>query len=78
MHGMEGCGVEESLAELRQTFRSGKTRTASWRKSQLKALLRLIHENEDKIFEALKHDLGKHAVEAYRDEVIVLFFPLIM
>ena len=62
--------VEKSLAELRQTFRSGRTRSVEWRKTQLRALLDLIRDKEDLIFEALYQDLGKHPVEAYRDEVI--------
>ncbi|XP_059439079.1 aldehyde dehydrogenase family 3 member F1 [Corylus avellana] len=64
--------VEKSLAELRQTFRSGRTRSVAWRKTQLRALLDLIRDKEDLIFEALHQDLGKHPVEAYRDEVGVV------
>jgi aldehyde dehydrogenase (NAD+) len=62
--------VEKCLAELRQTFKSGRTRSVAWRKTQLMALLDLIRDKEDLIFEALHQDLGKHPVEAYRDEVI--------
>ncbi|KAJ7953073.1 Aldehyde dehydrogenase [Quillaja saponaria] len=64
--------VEKSLTELRQYFKSGKTRSVAWRKNQLRALLNLIHENENAIFKALHQDLGKHPVEAYRDEIGVL------
>lgn len=77
MIGMEGGRVEESIGELRRTFRSGKTRSAAWRKAQLKALLQLLRDNENKIFEALKQDLGKHPVESYRDEVIFFFLIII-
>ncbi|XP_058110411.1 aldehyde dehydrogenase family 3 member F1 [Magnolia sinica] len=69
---MEHVSFEESLEELRQTFFSGKTRSAVWRKSQLRGLLNLIRDKEDEIFTALKDDLGKHSVEAYRDEVGVI------
>ena len=61
--------VEESLGELRQTFKSGKTKSLVWRKKQLRALVDLIQDNEDEIFKALYEDLGKHPNEAYRDEV---------
>lgn len=61
--------LEESLHELRQTFRNGRTRSVAWRKSQLQAILKLLLDNEEKIFTALHQDLGKHPVEAYRDEV---------
>lgn len=61
--------LEGELEELRETFNSGKTKDASWRRSQLKAMLNLLKENEDDLFQALKQDLGKHRCEAYRDEV---------
>lgn len=48
---------EVDLPELRETFRSGRTRRGEWRKSQLKALLRLILESEEEIFRALEEDL---------------------
>ncbi|KAJ8574074.1 hypothetical protein K7X08_010585 [Anisodus acutangulus] len=60
---------EKDLEVLRETFKSGKTKEESWRRSQLKNLLRLLDEKEDDIFKALKQDLGKHQVEAYRDEI---------
>lgn len=63
--------LEESLAELRQTFRSGVTRSVAWRKNQLRALIELLRDNQDRIFNALYQDLGKHPVEAYRDEASI-------
>uniref|UniRef100_A0A6N2MMM4 Aldehyde dehydrogenase n=1 Tax=Salix viminalis TaxID=40686 RepID=A0A6N2MMM4_SALVM len=67
---MEGVkGLESDLEAMRQYFRSGKTKDTAWRQSQLKGLLLFIKENEKHIFNALKKDLGKHPVEAYRDEV---------
>ncbi|KAK4339111.1 hypothetical protein RND71_040573 [Anisodus tanguticus] len=63
---MSDC--EKDLEVLRETYKSGKTKEESWRRSQLKNLLRLLEEKEDDIFKALKQDLGKHQVEAYRDE----------
>ncbi|XP_017227608.1 aldehyde dehydrogenase family 3 member F1 [Daucus carota subsp. sativus] len=60
---------EKDLEELRETFNSGKTRDASWRRSQLKAMQLLLKETEDEIFHALKQDLGKPRCEAYRDEI---------
>lgn len=66
-------GVHEAvLGEVRTTFSSGRTRGVAWRKAQLQAILKLLAENEDEIFEALKQDLGKHPVESYRDEVGVV------
>ncbi|WCJ43534.1 Aldehyde dehydrogenase family 3 member F1 [Euphorbia peplus] len=64
--------VEMNLYEIRRTFESGKTRSCDWRKAQLKALIHLVNENEDAMFEALHQDLGKHPVESFRDEVGVI------
>lgn len=64
--------MEESIAELRETFRSGRTRSVAWRKKQLKGLLDLINEKEEVIFKALHQDLGKDPIESYRDEVGVV------
>lgn len=68
--------LEGELEELRETFNSGKTRDASWRRSQLKAILNLLKDNEDDFFRALKQDLGKHRCESYRDEVCMFATPL--
>lgn len=57
------------MAELRQAFKSGRTRSVSWRKRQLRAIINLVQDNEENIFKALYQDLGKHPVECYRDEV---------
>ncbi|CAK7331012.1 unnamed protein product [Dovyalis caffra] len=62
-------GLESDLEDMRQYFRSGKTKDAAWRQSQLKGLLLFMKENEKDIFKALKEDLGKHHAEAYRDEI---------
>uniref|UniRef100_A0A5B7A5W8 Aldehyde dehydrogenase n=1 Tax=Davidia involucrata TaxID=16924 RepID=A0A5B7A5W8_DAVIN len=59
----------EAEAELSQTFRSGRTRSVAWRKAQLRAILKLIRDHENNIFEALQQDLGKHPVESFRDEI---------
>ncbi|KAG6519397.1 aldehyde dehydrogenase family 3 member F1-like isoform X1 [Zingiber officinale] len=64
--------MEGELKEVREAYESGKTRSLSWRLSQLKALLRLLYDKEDDIFKALEQDLGKHRAEAYRDEVGLL------
>ncbi|KAK7250789.1 hypothetical protein RIF29_33466 [Crotalaria pallida] len=61
--------VEEATRELRKYFKTGRTKSVTWRKNQLRALLDLVHDNENAMFEALHQDLGKHPVEAYRDEI---------
>jgi acyl-CoA reductase-like NAD-dependent aldehyde dehydrogenase len=63
-------GLEGTLAELRDTFKSGRTISVAWRKSQLRAMIEFVQDNEEEMFKVLDQDLGKHPVEAYRDEVI--------
>ncbi|WOL10064.1 aldehyde dehydrogenase family 3 member F1 isoform X2 [Canna indica] len=60
--------LEAAVKEVREAYESGRTRSLSWRRTQLAALRRLLYEREDDIFIALKEDLGKHQAEAYRDE----------
>lgn len=53
------------VRRLRQTFATGRTRSIEWRKEQLRALERLISENEAAIATALGQDLGRKPFEAW-------------
>ncbi|EOX90935.1 hypothetical protein QUC31_002853 [Theobroma cacao] len=64
--------MEGSIAGLRETFKSGRTRSVAWRKNQLKAVIDLINENEQTIYKVLHQDLGKDPAESYRDEMGVI------
>ena len=64
------------VQRLRAAFRSGRTRSLSWRREQLKRLVKLLRENEERILAALKADMGKPAVEAYAGEVGLLVAEL--
>ncbi|GJN94999.1 aldehyde dehydrogenase [Mycobacterium marinum] len=57
--------VGATVARLRQTFASGRTRNVQWRKQQLLQLQRLMEENEDAITKALVEDLDRNPVEAF-------------
>lgn len=59
----------KSLDELRETFKSGKTKTFEWRKAQLQSLLKMVTDQENKCFQALYDDVGKSKIEAFKDEV---------
>jgi len=67
----------DHLKNMREYFRIGKTKEASWRESQLKGLRRFLVERENDIFMALMQDLGKHRLEAFRDEVFLNFLHII-
>ncbi|XP_021894165.1 aldehyde dehydrogenase family 3 member F1-like [Carica papaya] len=68
--------IEGELEFMRDYYRTGKTKEASWRRSQLKNLQALLREQEAQIFTALDQDLGKHPGEAMRDEIGTLIKSL--
>ena len=54
------------VARARQTFRSGRTKAISFRKTQLRALYRFMTEQEAAIKQALYDDLHKVILRKYR------------
>ena len=64
-----GPDVATTVARLRKTFATGRTRNLEWRKEQLRALNRLMVENETKIADALEKDLGRSPFEAWLADV---------
>ena len=56
------------FSNLTATFNSGKTRELAWRREQLKAITRMMRECENDLFDALKADLGKSAMESFTTE----------
>ncbi|XP_047162472.1 aldehyde dehydrogenase family 3 member F1-like [Vigna umbellata] len=67
---------DRDLNDMREYYESGKTKQASWRESQLKALRCFLMEKQQHIMEALMQDLGKHQLEAFRDEIGTLIKTL--
>lgn len=53
----------EVLQTAREAFNNGITQSLKFRLQQLKSLLRLCEENEDKLIEAVKQDLRKSKIE---------------
>jgi aldehyde dehydrogenase (NAD+) len=53
---------------LAAEFLSGKTQDLAWRRSQLKAVQRMMRDRESDLFAALKSDLGKSAQESFMTE----------
>jgi aldehyde dehydrogenase (NAD+) len=60
-----GRGIPDTVARLRATFRSGRTRPVEWRLAQLDAIIRLVEEKESEFADALAKDLGRGTVEAW-------------
>jgi aldehyde dehydrogenase (NAD+) len=57
------------VARLRDTFKTGRTRSLEWRKQQLQALERMMTENEAAIADALNQDLGRSPFEAWLADI---------
>ena len=61
--------IPATVRRLRETFATGRTRSVEWRKGQLRALERLMTENETAIADALDKDLGRSPFEAWLADV---------
>ncbi|PNG20452.1 aldehyde dehydrogenase family protein [Streptomyces cahuitamycinicus] len=57
------------VARLRATFRTGRTKPAEWRMTQLRRLRDMLTENGTDLAAALHADLGKSPTEAFRTEI---------
>ncbi len=61
--------IPKHVADLRATFRSGKTKPLAWRRHQLKRLKAMFDQNEAALADALKSDLGKSNFESWGAEL---------
>ena len=61
--------VARTVARLRQTFATGRTRSPEWRQQQLRQLERMVAENESAIATALAEDLGRKPFEAWLADI---------
>ncbi|XP_011031097.1 PREDICTED: aldehyde dehydrogenase family 3 member H1-like [Populus euphratica] len=57
------------VKELKESFRTGRTRSYEWRVSQLKGIEKIVEEREKDISEALYKDLSKPEFEAFVSEI---------
>lgn len=60
----------DTVARLRATFRTGRTKERDWRVRQLTALRTVLTEHEGEFAAALNADLGKSKEEGLRTEVV--------
>jgi aldehyde dehydrogenase (NAD+) len=60
-----GSHIPKTVAQLRKTFTSGRTRGLQWRRTQLRALEKMMTENETAIAGALDADLCRKPFEAW-------------
>ncbi|XP_017646140.1 aldehyde dehydrogenase family 3 member H1 isoform X1 [Gossypium arboreum] len=64
--------AKEVVQELRASFVAGKTKDYEWRRTQLKAMLKMMDENEPQIVAALRDDLSKPELESSIYEIAML------
>jgi acyl-CoA reductase-like NAD-dependent aldehyde dehydrogenase len=57
------------VSDVRQVFNTGRTQSITWRKSQLKACLKMFDENSEAMCEAMKKDLRKSHMESMAMEI---------
>jgi aldehyde dehydrogenase (NAD+) len=57
--------IPKIVAHLREIFATGKTRSVDWRRAQLRALEKMMAENEPAIAAALEQDLDRKPFEAW-------------
>ena len=59
------ASISRTVASLRATFQSRKTRPLAWRKEQLQRMIAMLEENETDFLDALALDLGKPKAEGF-------------
>ncbi|XP_055992854.1 aldehyde dehydrogenase family 3 member A2 isoform X2 [Sorex fumeus] len=64
--------MERRVQQVRDAFRSGRSRPLKFRLQQLEALRRMVQEREKDILAAIRADLGKSELNAYSHEVITI------
>jgi len=64
--------IADTVARLRRTFRTGRTRAPEWRDAQLGRLKAMVTEQREKLLAALAADLGKSSFEGYLAEIALL------
>jgi len=58
-------GIPDTVARLRATFRSGRSKPVEWRLAQLEAIVAMMTEREADFAAALEKDLGRPRVDAW-------------
>ena len=61
--------IPATVRRLRDTFKTGRTRSVEWRKQQLLALEKMMVDNEGAIMDALEKDLGRSPFEAWLADI---------
>jgi aldehyde dehydrogenase (NAD+) len=65
----DAVDIPGTVRRLRETFKTGRTRSLDWRRQQLHALEKMMLDNEGAIAEALEKDLGRSPFEAWLADI---------
>ena len=60
--------IQEQVEQNKCYFNTNTTRNLNWRREQLKQIIKLVTENEDRLIDALQKDLGKPRAESWLTE----------
>ncbi|QXC59978.1 aldehyde dehydrogenase family protein [Aquihabitans sp. G128] len=66
----EADGLAATIAGLRATFDSGRTRDLAWRRRQLQGVIDLLQQNEQQLVAAMAVDVGKPAFDAWLTDLL--------
>jgi aldehyde dehydrogenase (NAD+) len=64
-----GPEIGATVARLRSTYESGKTRSLDWREAQLDGVIGFLDDHTDDLLAAMNTDLGRHEVEAWAGDI---------
>lgn len=67
----------DTVARLRATFRTGRTKPLEWRTGRLRRLRAMLTERGDEVAAALHADLGKTTRQAYGSEIDFTLRPAV-
>ncbi|WP_223476961.1 aldehyde dehydrogenase [Oricola indica] len=69
---MDAIAIDDIAERQRRFFRTGATRDLAFRRRQLQAMRDMLASREDDVIEAMRHDLGRPAFEAFSSEIAVV------
>ena len=68
--------IKQSFEKQKEFYSTGETKNIDFRINNLKKLKKIIKDNEEKIIEAIKKDLGKAPFETYATEIGLVYEEL--
>ena len=69
MTTLDNTQIISTVARVRSAFEARTTRPLEWRRTQLRRMVAMLEENEDRFSEALRKDLGKPTVEGFITDI---------